>query len=165
MPIDPRKQDDLKQDHCPLCHTPGGKLIWENSQLRVIDAADECYPGFTRVIWQSHVREMTDMRDEDRDTLMQAVWTVERVMRAVLQPDKVNLASLGNMVAHVHWHVIPRFRDDAHFPVAIWAAKKREAPVRVQQTMVDDYHRRLQAVMRDSMSGTICTDTLSQPRY
>lgn len=135
--------DSMKQDDCLLCTTIGGKLIWENTQLRVIDAADALYPGFTRVIWQAHVREMTDLNDQDRATIMHAVWTVETVMREVLQPDKINLASLGNMVAHVHWHVIPRFRDDSHFPDAVWAANKREAPVRAQQAMLDEYHRRL----------------------
>ena len=145
----------MKQDDCLLCTTVGGKLIWENEQLRVIDAADALYPGFTRVIWQTHVCEMTDLNDQERGTIMRAVWTVESLMRQVLQPEKVNLASLGNMVAHVHWHVIPRYRDDAHFPDAVWAAKKREAPLRLQQAMVDEYHRRLQAAMRDNMSGTI----------
>ena len=137
------RNDSMKQDDCLLCTTIGGKLIWENAQLRVIDADDALYPGFTRVIWQSHVREITDLRDQDRDAVMRAVWMVERVMRQVLRPDKVNLASLGNMVAHVHWHVIPRFRDDAHFPDAIWAAKKREAMARMSQAVVDEYHRQL----------------------
>ena len=147
--------DSMKQDDCLLCTSIGGKLIWENAQLRVIDASDVQYPGLTRVIWQAHVREMTDLSDQDRDTLMRAVWTVESVMRVVLRPDKVNLASLGNMVAHMHWHVIPRFWDDAHFPDAIWAAKKRELPARIPQALVNEYHQQLQAAMRDSMSGTI----------
>lgn len=143
------RNDSMKQDDCLLCTTTGGQLIWENTQLRVIGAADALYLGLTRVIWQPHVREMTDLSDQDRNTLMQAVWTVESVMRQVLRPDKVNLASLGNMVAHVHWHVIPRFRDDAHFPDAIWAAKKREAPARISQAVVDEYHRQL----RDALDG------------
>ena len=37
-------------------------------------------------------------------------------MRETMQADKMNLASLGNMTPHVHWHVVPRFRDDRHFP-------------------------------------------------
>ena len=149
------RDDAMKQDDCLLCASVGGRLIWESEQLRVIDAADALYPGFTRVIWQSHVREMTDMTEQDRGTVMRAVWTVETVMREVLRPDKINLASLGNMVAHVHWHVIPRFQDDAHFPDAIWAAKKRESPIRIEPSVLDDYHLQLQSAMRDNMSGTI----------
>jgi diadenosine tetraphosphate (Ap4A) HIT family hydrolase len=41
----------------------------------------------------------------------------------------MNLASLGNMTPHVHWHVIPRFEDDRHYPGPIWAAPKRAAAV------------------------------------
>lgn len=148
-------RDPLRQDDCVLCNSAGGKIIWENTLLRVIDATDPQYPGLTRVIWQAHVREMTDLDPHARAEVMKAVWTVEKVLRQVLRPDKVNVASLGNMVAHVHWHVIPRFQDDAHFPDAIWAAKKREALARIPQALVDEYHQQLQAAMRESMSGTI----------
>jgi len=45
-------------------------------------------------------------------------------------PHKVNLASLGNVVPHVHWHVIPRFLDDRHYPDPVWTAPRRDsAPV------------------------------------
>ena len=52
---------------------------------------------------------------------------VEAALRELLHPDKINLASLGNMTPHLHWHVIPRFRDDPHFPNAIWSAPLRPA--------------------------------------
>ncbi|MBM3395121.1 MAG: HIT domain-containing protein [Betaproteobacteria bacterium] len=54
-----------------------------------------------------------------------AVFGLEEALRSLLTPDKVNVASLGNVVAHVHWHVIPRYRDDAHFPGSIWSAPLR----------------------------------------
>jgi diadenosine tetraphosphate (Ap4A) HIT family hydrolase len=51
-----------------------------------------------------------------------------------MQPDKMNLASLGNMTPHVHWHVVPRFRDDRHYPNPIWAAPRRErGPAHVER--------------------------------
>jgi diadenosine tetraphosphate (Ap4A) HIT family hydrolase len=65
---------------------------------------------------------MTDLTPDERQQLMRIVLEVESVLRDALAPDKVNLASLGNMVPHVHWHVIPRFRDDRHYPAPIWAA-------------------------------------------
>jgi diadenosine tetraphosphate (Ap4A) HIT family hydrolase len=46
----------------------------------------------------------------------------------VLQPDKINLASLGNVVPHLHWHVIPRFADDPHFPNPVWGQRLRDHP-------------------------------------
>ena len=65
--------------------------------------------------------EMTDLAAPERARLMDAVFAVEAVLREVLAPDKINLASLGNVVSHLHWHVIPRYRDDPHFPKSIWA--------------------------------------------
>jgi len=78
------------------------------------------------VIWAAHVAEMTDLAEEDRAHLMAVVWDVEAVLRAVMMPDKVNLASLGNQAPHLHWHVIPRFADDRHFPDPVWAAPQRQ---------------------------------------
>jgi diadenosine tetraphosphate (Ap4A) HIT family hydrolase len=88
--------------------------------MRVILAAEPDYPGFTRVIWQAHLAEMTDLSPPDRDALMRVVCTVESVQREAFAPDKINLASFGNMVPHLHWHVIPRWRDDRHFPDPVW---------------------------------------------
>jgi diadenosine tetraphosphate (Ap4A) HIT family hydrolase len=110
---------------CPLCAPAGEKVLWQDRQLRVILANDADYPGFCRVVWNAHVREMTDLGIRERKYLMAVVFTVEAVLRELLQPDKINLASLGNQVPHVHWHVIPRFADDAHFPDPVWVVRKR----------------------------------------
>ncbi len=103
--------------------------LWQDARLRVILAGDADYPAFCRVIWNTHVREMTDLDASDRMHCMHAVFAVERALRAVLLPEKINLASLGNQVPHLHWHVIPRFADDAHFPDPVWAVRKRPGTV------------------------------------
>ncbi|MFZ9528942.1 MAG: HIT family protein [Burkholderiales bacterium] len=112
--------------NCELCTTPGGTFLWEDPRCRVVQADEPGYPGFCRVIWKSHVREMTDLSLADRLHCMNVVFAVERAMRDALSPAKINLASLGNFVAHVHWHVIPRFTDDPHFPQPVWATRQRD---------------------------------------
>ena len=57
---------------------------------------------------------------------MALVFAVEEVIRHVMQPDKINLAALGNMVPHIHWHVIPRYKDDAYFPGSVWSSRAQE---------------------------------------
>jgi diadenosine tetraphosphate (Ap4A) HIT family hydrolase len=79
------------------------------------------------VIVNAHVREMTDLEPGQIARVMGAVFAVEDALRAVLAPLKINLASFGNMTPHVHWHVIPRFADDAHFPQPVWGARQRES--------------------------------------
>lgn len=110
---------------CELCDRTGGELLWRDERCRVVHVDEPGYPGFCRVIWERHVKEMTDLSDDERLHLMEVVFAVESVLREQLAPDKVNLASLGNVVPHLHWHVIPRFADDPHFPSPIWAEAQR----------------------------------------
>ena len=114
---------------CDFCNGPGGAILWQNGLCRVVRVDDPDYPGFCRVILGRHVREMTELPEAERAELMAVVFAVEEVMRATMRPDKMNLASLGNMTPHVHWHVIPRYRDDRHFPGPVWAGAQREPVV------------------------------------
>ena len=101
---------------CELCSTAGGRLIFDDGRARVVMVDEPDYPGFIRVIWNEHVREITDLAADERAALMRLVFAVEQAQRSVLAPDKMNVASLGNMTPHLHWHLIPRYADDAHFP-------------------------------------------------
>ena len=90
---------------CALCSANGGELVWEDALCRVVLAGDpdgRVFPGYCRVVWK----------------------------RQVVSPDKVNLASLGNVVAHLHWHIIPRWENDSHFPAPIWATARRPVTTR-----------------------------------
>ena len=116
--------------NCVLCKDElkpeEGQLIWRGDDCRVIMVNDPDLPGFCRVIWNRHVAEMTDLSHGERDHLMALVFAVEGAVRHVMHPDKVNIAALGNMVPHIHWHVIPRFKDDAFFPGSAWSQKTQE---------------------------------------
>ena len=103
--------------------------MWQGPACRVVAVDDPDYPGFVRVILGRHAREMADLDRRERDALMDVVFAVEAAVREAMQPHKMNLASLGNMTPHVHWHVIPRYRDDRHFPNPVWSAPQREAVV------------------------------------
>jgi len=117
---------------CELCESPGGDLLWRDGFCRVVLVDDPDYPGFCRVVLERHVKEMTDLEPAERTRLMKAVFATEAVLRALLDPDKINLASLGNVTAHLHWHVIPRNQRDRHFPRPIWADPTRaDAPRRL----------------------------------
>ncbi len=116
-------------DSCEFCNTPGGPVLWQNDLCRVVRVDEPDYPGFCRVILKRHAREMSDLDQAERDGLMAVVFAVEEAIRATMRADKMNLASLGNMTPHVHWHVIPRFRDDRHYPTPVWAAPQRESAV------------------------------------
>jgi diadenosine tetraphosphate (Ap4A) HIT family hydrolase len=121
-------------------------LLWRSERLSVVAVDAAAYPGFCRVIWNKHVKEMTDLTPGERNYVMEVVWQVELAVREVMQPEKVNLASFGNMTPHVHWHVIPRYRDDAHFPNPSWAVVQRETAPEVLAT-----RRALLPALRDAI--------------
>lgn len=103
-------------------------MLADDGRLRVVAVDDADYPGFLRVVWNAHVREFSDLDDADALHLIRALRTVETIQRRTLSPLKMNVASLGNQVPHLHWHLIPRYADDAHFPQPIWASRLREPP-------------------------------------
>ena len=111
--------------NCELCDHDGGEVLWRDASCRVVYVDEVGYRGFCRVIWGTHVKEMTDLPEHQRVHLMRVVFSVEAAVRQTLHPLKVNLASLGNITPHIHWHVIPRFVDDPHFPNSVWGSKLR----------------------------------------
>jgi len=106
---------------CPLCTpSPQTDILFQDDFCRVILLNDTDYPAYCRIELLAHVKEMTDMPPESRARMMKTVFAVETAMREVIKPDKINLASLGNKTPHLHWHVIPRFENDKHFPNSHW---------------------------------------------
>lgn len=110
---------------CPLCQPSDENLIWQDQACRVIRVEDPAYPAFLRVIWHQHVREMSDLAPPDRRHLMNVVLAAEEALRSLVDPAKINLASFGNQVPHLHWHVIPRHPLDRHFPEPVWGTPQR----------------------------------------
>ena len=144
--------DDAKKrtaSACAFCAGDGGDVVWRDARLRVILPDEADYPAFTRVIWAAHVVEMTELDPADREHLMTIVWRVEAAQREALAPDKINLASFGNMTPHLHWHVIPRWRDDRHFPEPVWGrpAVGRDAAVAARALAVREALRAYRAAL------------------
>lgn len=143
--------------NCPLCDRSRWHVLWEDDSLFVIDAAEEDWPGFIRVVTKAHVKEMSDLSTEARHHLMDVVNVVERAVLDYMQAAKVNLAQLGNMVPHVHWHVIARFADDATFPDAIWAARKREPDAEVFNKR-KEHHLKLLTMLPERLNSAFPAD-------
>ncbi len=111
---------------CPLCQEPGGILLCEGPHWRVVRVDDPDFPAYYRLIWGPHVAEFSELSLDDQRLCMGLVVEIERALRQGLAPTKVNLASLGNMVPHLHWHVVARFEQDSHFPQPIWGERLRD---------------------------------------
>ncbi|HYM47109.1 MAG TPA: HIT family protein [Burkholderiaceae bacterium] len=141
----------MKKNDCELCKGDGGTIVIANEWLRVALVDEPDYPGYVRVIWNDHVREMSELEDEQRQRLMRTVFAVESAQREVLEPLKINLASLGNMTPHLHWHVIARFADDLHYPQPVWGKAQRtpnDGTLQARRALVE----RLREVIAENVS-------------
>ncbi len=138
---------------CPLCHGDPAQILWEDSHCLVIAAEAAGLGTLCRVIWRDHVAEMTDLDPGRARQFMEVVWGVETALRRCLAPTKMNVASLGNMVPHLHWHVIPRYADDAYFPDSIWARARRTGTEHRPHTM-EDLRRALGAALAERLAAT-----------
>ena len=133
---------------CPLCTGIGGALVFQGEKFRVIRADEAGFPAFYRVVWTRHVAEFSDLDAAERNLCMAVVTQVEQALREHLQPTKINLATLGNVVPHLHWHVIARFDWDTHFPAPVWAQACRAADGMRQQFVRDRLERVEQKVAK-----------------
>lgn len=136
--------------NCELCCAHHPREIWRDKDFYVIDASEDDLPVFVRVVCVRHTAEMSDLTAAGRAKLYAILTVLEETMIACTHPDKVNLASLGNMVPHVHWHVIGRWRDDPFFPGSVWSHRLRGTDAAVlehrrqlAQTMLEEMKRAL----------------------
>ncbi|WP_066702276.1 HIT family protein [Curvibacter delicatus] len=142
---------------CALCETEGGVAVFRADKFRAIRAEEAGFPAFYRLVWNAHVAEFSDLSAADRHLCMEAVTLIEAVLRRQLQPTKVNLATLGNVVPHLHWHVIARFDWDSHFPAPVWGAAVRPdnaaalARVRSELPTLDGAIRAALATLPDAL--------------
>ena len=119
-------------DTCPMCRR------WEDdSDLRIVELKhsyvvlnrDQFFPGYTLLFTRTHVTELFHLEQTVRSELMDEVSRVAQALHAVFQPDKINYELLGNMVPHMHWHLVPRFASEALWPRPIWAEAHTEFPL------------------------------------
>ena len=86
--------------------------------LRLMDDAN--YPWLVLVPRIAGAVEMIDLTEAQRTHLRREIDQVAAALREVAQPDKLNIATLGNMVQQLHVHVIGRNQDDPAWPAPVW---------------------------------------------
>ena len=139
---------------CPLCQPSPHTILWQDDFCRVVLLQDTDYPAYCRVELIAHIKEMSDLAPPDRARTMKVVFAVETAVREVMQPDKINLASLGNKTPHMHWHVIPRFETDKHFPNSHWGEAVRNAqPSSLTTVQIDTLTEKIKAHVTCALSA------------
>lgn len=108
---------------CSMCQR------WDSdADLRIIEMPhsylvlnrDQFFPGYTLLFTKQHVTELFQLDRTVRSGLMEEVSAVAQALYGIYSPAKINYELLGNMVPHIHWHIVPRFATEALWPRPIW---------------------------------------------
>jgi diadenosine tetraphosphate (Ap4A) HIT family hydrolase len=125
--IDPRLLEDCQVlGHFPLCH--------------LLLMKDANYPWLILVPDREGIRELYQLDEADQQQLMRESMRVSRLLAELFQPDKLNLAALGNVVPQLHIHHVVRYRHDAAWPAPVWG---RVPPRPYSDDQLDDLRTRL----------------------
>ena len=100
-------------------------IIYENENIRI--EIEESEIPWLKIFTQNSYKEMSEVPAEIKFEIYDLLDLIEKHMLAYYQPEKINIASFGNYVPHVHWHIMSRFKEDSYFPEPMWGEKQREA--------------------------------------
>jgi len=114
--------------------------FYENKNIRIEIEKSEI--PWLKIFTQYPYKEMSDVPNELQYEIYNLLNIIEKEMLAYYKPTKINIASFGNYVPHVHWHIMARFKDDSYFPEPMWGKKQRESKLKIP--CLDDFLIRLQ---------------------
>ncbi len=112
---------------CILCHdNHNEELIIKNDIYKIIKVFNKDYPIYFQIIVNRHIKELSDLPYKDALQIFEAIYLLDQLICDIFRVDKVNIASFGNIVPHLHWHIIGRYKNDKHFPNPIWGDITRQ---------------------------------------
>lgn len=100
-------------------------VIYKNDLINI--RIEESEIPWLMIFTNEDIKELSSCNKETRDEIFRCVDIIEKEMLDYFNPEKINLASFGNYVPHVHFHVMARFKEDSYFPEPMWGKKQRDA--------------------------------------
>jgi len=102
-------------------------ILYENELLKVEIEPSEI--PWIKIFTQEPIKEFSQCSKELQLEILKTINIIEIEMLEYFKPDKINIASFGNYVPHVHFHMQARFKNDSYFPEPTWGKKQRESNV------------------------------------
>ncbi len=104
-------------------------VIYENKDIRIEVEKSEI--PWLKIFTQEPYKEMSEVPSEIKFEIYTILDSIEKEMLSYFNPKKINIASFGNYLPHVHWHIMARFEEDSYFPEPMWGTKQREANLKL----------------------------------
>lgn len=99
--------------------------IYETDNIRIKVEPSEI--PWLKIFTVHPYKEMSEVPKNIRYEIYEMLDTIEKSMIAFYSPAKINIASFGNYMPHVHWHIMARFAEDSYYPEPMWGKKQRES--------------------------------------
>ncbi len=100
-------------------------MIYSNKLVSVEIESSEI--PWVKVFTQRKIKEFSECTTAEKIEIFRIIDIVEKSMLSYFNADKINIASFGNLLPQVHWHIMARFEGDSYFPQPMWGAKQRES--------------------------------------
>lgn len=101
------------------------------SNLLIYIELHESEIPWLKIFTHTQHKEFSQCSAEEKVVIIDALDLIEVFMLEYFKPDKINIASFGNMLPRVHWHIMARFNDDSYFPEPMWGVKQREGSAKI----------------------------------
>jgi diadenosine tetraphosphate (Ap4A) HIT family hydrolase len=122
-------------------------ILYQNQFLRVEIEPFEI--PWLKIFTIEPYKELSECSFELRLEIFKMVDFLEKEMISYFHPDKINIASFGNYVPHVHFHIQARFKNDSFFPEPTWGKKMRISELCLP---LDDFYEQLkEKLMKEKM--------------
>lgn len=105
--------------------TPLETIIYENEFIKIEVELSEI--PWLKIFTQNPYKEFSQCDMRTRLEIFKCLDIIEKEMIEYFEPEKINIASFGNYVPHVHFHIMARFKEDSFFPEPMWGKKQRDA--------------------------------------
>ena len=99
--------------------------LYENEHIKIEIEPSEI--PWLKIFTQHPYKEMSEVPGELKFEIYYLLDMIEKEMLNYYRPKKINIASFGNYMPHVHWHIMARFEEDSYYPEPMWGTKQREA--------------------------------------
>jgi len=122
--------------------------MYRNSLIRV--EIEESEIPWLKVFVVEDRKEFSECTQQERLMLMLALDVIEKEMLSYYRPTKINIASFGNYVPQVHWHIMARFEEDGFFPEPMWGLRQRESLMVLPplETFLEQVNARLEVLLK-----------------
>ena len=104
--------------------------VYKNNLLR-IEVEPHQVP-WLKIFTNEPIKEFSHCSNELQLEILRVLNIIEKEMLEYFQPEKINIASFGNYVPHVHFHIQARFKNDNYFPEPTWGKKQRESELEIK---------------------------------